>query len=151
MCRVLHNYHHSTYAFQFYIFSFYSSSSLVAKSCLTLVTLWTGLPVSSVHGILQARTLEWIAISFSRESSQPRNWTRVSCTAGRFFTNWATSNTYSCYFIIFSIIMAFYSCELVRDNWFSHLPIGRLVDCFHCLEVFSYKSCDELLFCTSLA
>ena len=44
---------------------------------------------SSVRGIFQARMLEWIAISFSRGSSQLRNRTRVSCTAGRFFTNWA--------------------------------------------------------------
>ena len=49
------------------------------------------LPGSSVHGILQARILEWVAISFSRGSSQPRDRTRVSCIAGRFFfTSWAT-------------------------------------------------------------
>ena len=46
-------------------------------------------PGSSVHGIFQARILEWIAISFSRGSSWPRNWTQVSCIAGRFFTDWA--------------------------------------------------------------
>ena len=42
------------------------------------------------HGILQARVLEWVAIPFSRGSSQPRDWTWVSCIAGRFFTSWAT-------------------------------------------------------------
>ena len=42
---------------------------------------------SSVHGILQARILEWVAISFSRGSSWPRNQTQVSCIAGRFFNN----------------------------------------------------------------
>ena len=47
-------------------------------------------PGSSVHGILQARILEWVAISFSRGSSQPRDRTQVSCIAGRFFTIWAT-------------------------------------------------------------
>ena len=47
-------------------------------------------PGSSVPGILQARILEWVAISFSRGSSQPRNRTPVSCIAGKFFTNWAT-------------------------------------------------------------
>ena len=55
-------------------------------------------PGSFVHGILQARILEWVAISFSRGSSWPRDRTQVSCTAGRFFTNWATispSNEYS--------------------------------------------------------
>jgi len=43
-------------------------------------------PASSLHGIFQARTLEWVAISFSRGSSPPRDWTCVSCLAGRFFT-----------------------------------------------------------------
>ena len=45
---------------------------------------------SSVHGIFQARVLEWIAISLSRGSSRPRNRTQVSCIAGRSFTVWAT-------------------------------------------------------------
>ena len=48
------------------------------------------LPGSSVHGILQARILEWVAISFSRGSSQPRNRTQVSHIAGRRFNLWAT-------------------------------------------------------------
>ena len=43
------------------------------------------LPGSSVHGILQARILEWVAIPFSRESSWSRDWTWVSHIAGRFF------------------------------------------------------------------
>ena len=45
---------------------------------------------TSVHGILQTRTLKWVAIPFSRGSSQLRDWTQVSCIAGRFFTIWAT-------------------------------------------------------------
>jgi len=45
----------------------------------------------SVHGILQARILEWVAISFSKGSSQPRDQTQVSRIAGRFFTIWATN------------------------------------------------------------
>ena len=57
--------------------------------------LWTtlcdpmeySLPGSSVHGILQARILEWVAISFSKGSSQPRDWTWVSHFAGTFFTS----------------------------------------------------------------
>ena len=48
------------------------------------------LPGSSVHGILQARILEWVAMPSSRSSSQPRDQTQVSCIAGRFFTVWAT-------------------------------------------------------------
>ena len=44
------------------------------------------LPGSSVHGILQARILEWAAILFFRGSSQPRDQTQVSTIVGRFFT-----------------------------------------------------------------
>ena len=47
-------------------------------------------PGSSIHRILQARILEWVAIFFSRGSSQPRYWTWVSHIAGRLFTTWAT-------------------------------------------------------------
>ena len=58
------------------------------------LTLWDpmdcSLPGSSVHGIFQARVLEWVAISFSRGSSQPRDWTQVSCIAGIHFTIWGT-------------------------------------------------------------
>ena len=45
---------------------------------------------SEVHGILQARILQWIAIPFSRGSSRPRDQTQVFHTAGGFFTIWAT-------------------------------------------------------------
>ena len=62
-------------------------SVLVAQLCLTLCDpMDCSPPGSSVHGILQARILEWVAIPFSRGSSQPRDWTQVSCTASRFFT-----------------------------------------------------------------
>ena len=46
--------------------------------------------VYTVHGILQARILGWVAFPFSRGSSHPRDQTQVSLTAGRFFTSWAT-------------------------------------------------------------
>ena len=63
----------------------------VAQSCLTLCNpMDCSLPGSSIHGIFQARILEWVAISFSRRSSWPRDWTRVSCIVGRRFTIWAT-------------------------------------------------------------
>ena len=63
----------------------------VAQSCLTLCNpMDFSLPGFSVHEILQAKILEWITIPFSRGSSWPRNQTWVSCTAGRFFTIWAT-------------------------------------------------------------
>ena len=56
------------------------------KSCLTLCK-----PMDCrVHGILQGRILEWVDFPFSRESSQPRDRTRVSHIAGGFFTSWAT-------------------------------------------------------------
>ena len=55
--------------------------------CLTLCNpMDYNLPGSSVHGILQARILEWVAMPSSRGSSRPRDWTCESCVAGRFFT-----------------------------------------------------------------
>ena len=62
---------------------------IVTKSCVTLVTPSMGcsLPGSSVHGILWARILEWVTISSSRGSSKQRDWTQVSCIAGKFFTS----------------------------------------------------------------
>ena len=62
-----------------------------AQSCPTLFDpMDCSLPGSSIHRIFQARVLEWGAISFSRGSSQPRDWTQVSRTVGRRFTVWAT-------------------------------------------------------------
>ena len=64
----------------------------VAQSCPTLCDpMDCSLPGSSVHGVFQARILEWVAISFSRRPSQPRDWTQVSCIVGRRFTVWARS------------------------------------------------------------
>ena len=63
---------------------------LVAHSCQFCDPMAGILPGSSVHGILQASILEWVANPFSRGSSWPKDWTRVSCTAGGFFTIWAT-------------------------------------------------------------
>ena len=64
---------------------------LVSQSCLTLCDpMDCSLPSSSVHELFQARILEWVAIPFSRGSSQPRDWTLISHLAGRFFTICAT-------------------------------------------------------------
>ena len=64
---------------------------LVTQLCPALFNPMDGsLPGSSVHGIFQARIREWIAIPFSRVSSRLRDWTLVSCIAGKFFTNWTT-------------------------------------------------------------
>ena len=64
--------------------------SEVAQSCPTLCNpMDCKLPGSSVHGILQARILEWVAISFSKGPFQPRDQTQVARIAGRRFTVWA--------------------------------------------------------------
>ena len=80
---------------------------LVAQLCLTLCDpMNCSPPGSSVHGILPARTLEWLAIPFSKGSSQPRDQTQVSCIVGdwntfltvqnpgRFFTVWTTGEAH---------------------------------------------------------
>ena len=72
------------------------SESEVAQSCLTLCDpVDSSPPYSSVHGILQAKILEWVAISFSRGSSWPRDRTQVSRIAGRCFNLWATREAHA--------------------------------------------------------
>ena len=84
----------------------------VAQSCPTLCDpMDCSLSGFSVHGIFQERVLEWITISFSRGSSRPRNWTWVSCIAGRRFTVWAT--------IVYWLIVVVWSPSRV---WLSVTP-----------------------------
>ena len=120
---------------------------LVSKSCPTLCDAMDCSPVgSSVHGILQERILEWVSISFSKGSSQPRNWTQVSCIAGRFFTNWAMreacihthTHTHThiyiksclCLLLCFKLSTIFYSSEDKVQNsllLFSHSVVSNSV------------------------
>ena len=67
----------------------------MTQSCPTLCNpMDCSRPGSSIHGIFQARILEWVAVAFSKVSSQPRDWTPVSCIAGRlFFIIWATEES----------------------------------------------------------
>ena len=67
------------------------SESEITHSCPTLCDpMGCSLPGFSVHAIFQARVLEWVAISFSWGSSQPKDRTQACCIAGRPFTVWAT-------------------------------------------------------------
>ena len=77
--------------YSFLLLSILCMCGQLLQSCLTLCDpLYCSLPGSSVPGISQARILEWSAMPSSRGSSQPRDQTRVSCLASRFFTHWAT-------------------------------------------------------------
>ena len=79
----------------------------VAQSCPTLCnTMDCSLPGSPVQGIFQARTLEWVAISFSRGSSQPRDWTWVSHTAGKCFTVSATREVQQKFKVTFTWVVS---------------------------------------------
>ena len=83
----------------------------VTQSCLTLCDpIDCSPPGSSVHGILQARTVEWAVFSYSRGSFQTRDWTQVSCTESRLFTIWATRadlHSIQYYAICFLLLKAF--------------------------------------------
>ena len=74
-----------------------------------------GPPGSSLHGILQARTLEWVVIPFSRESSWPRNQIQVSCIGGRFFTVWVTREVCVCLQVCIRVL----SPDLEWEGWMS--------------------------------
>ena len=75
------------------------------------------LPGSSVHGILQARILEWAAFSFSRGSYWLRDWTQVSCITGRFFTIWATRAGY--FLNLLTVFFCFFFSDTisVEGDW----------------------------------
>ena len=80
------NYFILTYYYLFVVVC-YSATQL----CLTLFnTMDCSLPGSFVHGTLQARIVEWVAMSFSLWSPQPSGWTQAFCIAGRPITIWAT-------------------------------------------------------------
>ena len=79
-------------------------------------------PGSSVHGNLQARIVVWVAIPFSMGSSQPRDWTWVSCITGRFFAIWATSETRYSH----------------RRNWRLHLDLDLV--CSFCTRILSWEN-----------
>ena len=77
--------------------SFYLASICTSEIRNFTLTWWTTCLLCNptdytVHEILQARILEWVAFSFSRGSSQPRDWAKVFLIAGRFFMNWATTS-----------------------------------------------------------
>ena len=92
----------------------YLCCCLIIKSCPTLCDPMDCSPPRSVHGIFQARILELVAIYFSRESSQSRNRTRVSCLAGEFFYHWATWETHQKYLIGLKKNPADYSLIIIQ-------------------------------------
>jgi len=96
------------------------------------------LPSFSVHGIFQARILEWVAISFSRGSSQPRDQTQVSCIADRFFTSWATSEAQD------NITKKQKKKKKKNNSLFLHLDLTAWELSFPCHLV-----CDEWRWCPS--
>ena len=87
-------------------------------SCKVISNSWDpmdcSLPGSSVYGVSQARMLEWVAISFSRGSSQPRDRTQVSHIVGRCFTIWATREVLH---IILSVYISVQRKELKISNF----------------------------------
>ena len=94
---------------------------------------------SSAHGILQVRILEWVAFTFSRESSQPRDRSQIFCTVGRFFTIWATreaplirymvykyfSHSVGCHFIWLTVSFAVQKLLV----WYGPILFSPLLSC----------------------
>ena len=73
-------------------------------------------PGSSVHGILQARIVEWVAVPFSRGSFQARDWTQAFCSTGTFFTNWATREAQEYWTVSLSLLQGIFLIQqLNRD------------------------------------
>ena len=93
-------------------------------------------PGSSVRGVFQARILEWVAISFSRGSSQLRDWTGVSHIEGRCFTFWATRE-------VLVLLLERPKSFQFRISWFSMVSksLNRIANILSLLNIFiTYKS-----------
>ena len=118
----------------------------VAQSCPTLCDPMDGsLPGSSLHGIFQARIREWVAISFSRRSSPPRDQTWVSRMADRCFTVWATREVSTVWegSLFSTPSPAFIVCRLFDDGQSDQCAVIP-----HCSFVYSLASkavCENLL------
>ena len=99
---------------------------LITQSCLILCDpMDCSLPGSSVRWISQARVLEWVAISFSRVSSQPRDWTQVCCTAGRLLTMLPESlrtTGAGCYGQIWTMVVLAWELPFVCLNCYNRTP-----------------------------
>ena len=96
-------------------------------SCVTLCNPIDCSPLdSAVHGLLQAKIVEWVAISSSRGSSWPRDQTHVSCTGRHILYHWATwkSSHYAYKYgrILFMICISHFSCSVVSDSLLPHEP-----------------------------
>ena len=106
---------------------------LVAQLCLVLYDPVDCIPPgSSVHGVLQARVLEWVVIPSSRGSSPPRDQTRVSYIAGKFFTTWVTL-LYICLclcvysrviWLFWTLLLAWKNMMRITDVWCVYLNSG---------------------------
>ena len=98
------------------------------------------LPGSSVHGILQERILEWVAIPFSKESPRPRDRSCNSCTAGRFFPVWAAREAQSL------LKISLYVCVCVANlgHFLTTLTSPVLPNSFSCL-IFPYSVYHRLI------
>ena len=124
---------------------------LVIRSCPTLCnSVDCSPPGSSARGILQARILEWVAIPFPKGSSWPREWTWVSCTAGRFPITWATREAptveqprrnhleikffRSCHswYLLFSVISPLWLSSTKSWEDVSVLPVKFIKSCICC-------------------
>ena len=92
------------------------------QSCLTLCdAMDCSPPGSSVHGILQAWILKWVAMPSSRGSSWLRDQTCISCIAGQFFTQWATGETLSSF-------VCMLNCSVMSNSLWSHGLPGSSVN-----------------------
>ena len=107
---------------------------LAAQSCPTLYNpMDCSPPGSSAHGILQVRILEWVAIPFSKVSSQPRNRIWVSWVADRFFTIKATREaefSYRSMFIYFSLSLTLSNRIRISGVLYLHLKVDRYVSSY---------------------
>ena len=112
-------------------------------SCSVMSNSLQPLGLYTVHEIFQVRTLEWVAISFSRGSSWPRDQTGVSQITGRFFSVWTTWEAPTC----LSANHIFISCQVfvLSISWISQFDVLSLILEFLLLHLFSFWYPKQML------
>ena len=120
---------------------------------------------SSAHGILQVRILEWVAFTFSRESSQPRDRSQIFCTVGRFFTIWATREAPLIRYVVYKFFSHLVGCHFLRLVvpfavqkllvWYGPILFSPLLSCVchiqkslpRPISPYAFPPCSLLQFC----
>ena len=109
----------------------YIVAGFLLLSCVFCNSMGCSLPGFSVQGISQAKIVEWLAISFSRRSSLPRDWARIFCLAGRFFSTEPLGKPYIYnHFAVHLKLTQYCKSTILQSNYFFIVRLQEIAKIF---------------------